>query len=196
MQRSGSLPPTWISAKICALASWVASKHTCQRNSRKRLPNYSYQVPMHLEKSEHGLRHGSKQPWRVGKVCLPTVSIYTNHQGQSKSKIHTLNSHSRLHSLCHNQPGFLKIWVPQPTSRAGFWGVRPATLWCVKFRAFSLQGPRLHQSLWSVYDKGRKRQLYASAFFGLFLDPKDKSQQIWPIKCDRDNSKIECMTQI
>ena len=26
-------------------------------------------------------------------------------------------------------------------------------------------------------------------------DPKDKSQQIWPIKCDRDNSKIECMTQ-
>lgn len=80
-------------------------------------------------------------------------SVFThglhNHQGQSKSKIHTLNSRSRLHSLCHNQPGFLKIWVvPQPT----------------------LQGPRLHQSLFCILFMTRdgKGNYMPQRFLGFF----------------------------
>ena len=49
------------------------------------------------------------------------------------------------------------------------------------------------ESVLICHAKGRKRQLYASAFFG--SNSKDKSGQIWPQKCDRDDNKIECTTQ-
>ena len=108
---------------------------------------------------------------------------YTNHQGQSKSKIHTLNSHSRLHSLCHNQPGFLKIFsCHNPQVGPDFEG----------------SGNCKAQGFIKAFDlfmtRDGKGNCMPQRFLG-FKDPKDKSQQIWPIKCDRDNSKIECMTQ-
>ena len=201
-------PPIEYLPSFCALGSWVVSKHDMSKKFKEAITKLlmsSAEAP------------GKEWTWPSawfqtaltgGESFLPTVSIYTL---IIKVKAKVRSTHWTVIPGC-----IVFATINQDSSRSECndpcrvvgWGnslicQMPISTPDVNFRHFKdkASSKPLHptsgfdspESVLICYAKGRKRQLYASAFFG--LNSKEKSGQIWPQKCDRDDNKIECTTQ-